>query len=288
MNYRHSYHAGNFADVFKHLLLTRALVYLNKKPKPYMVMDTHGGIGRYNLSGEEAQKTQEFEQGILRLLEAQDLPGFTDDFVACVKQLNADSAPSDITQYPGSPWLSQALMRAGDRLIVCELHRDDATTLKTNLAPLKTQAKLEVLAPQDGYQALSAKLPPREKRGLVLIDPPFEQTDEYDQVVTALNAALKRWQSGSYAVWFPIKDPVKTAAFYDNVAALEHVPKTLLIELMIRTPDEASGLSGCGFVWLNPPFGVVNELDQILPFLQNLLGQSAGASASCRWLVEES
>lgn len=288
MNYRHIYHAGNFADVFKHLLLSRALAYLNKKPKPYFVLDTHGGIGRYDLTGEQAQKTQEFEQGILRLLQHPELPAFAEDFVACVKNLNDADVSRGMTQYPGSPWLSQSLMRQGDRLVVCELHREDGQTLKTNLAPLKAGAKLEVLAPQDGYQAVSAKLPPNEKRGLVLIDPPFEQADEFDHVVRALSEGLTRWQTGSYAIWFPIKDPVKTAAFYDSVAALDNVPKALLIELMVRSPDESTGLSGCGFVWLNPPYGMVNELDDILPFLQQLLAQSTGATAGYRWLVGES
>lgn len=287
MNYRHIYHAGNFADVFKHLLLARALAYLNNKAKPYAVLDTHGGIGRYDLDASEAQKTTEFKDGIQRLITAQSPPSFTDDYLNCVRALNSGSQAEALSQYPGSPWISQTMMREGDRLIVCELHQTDALALKRNLAPLRSGAKLDVLAPQNGYQAVSAKLPPTEKRGLVLIDPPFEQPDEFDQVLRALEEGLKRWQSGSFAVWFPIKDPVKNAAFYDAVAALSNAPKTLLIELMVRSADEEKGLSGCGFVWLNPPFGLVNELDEILPYLTGLLAQSSGASSNYRWLVEE-
>lgn len=287
MNYRHIYHAGNFADVFKHLLLTRALAYLNKKPKPYAVLDTHGGIGRYDFAATEAQKTTEFKDGIQRLITAQNPPCFMDSYLNCVRALNTENQDNELSQYPGSPWISQTMMRRGDRLIVCELHQTDAAVLKRNLAPLRAGAKLEVLAPQNGYHAICAKLPPAEKRGLVLIDPPFEQPDEFDQVVGALEDGLARWQSGSYAVWFPIKDPLKTAAFYDAVAALTLAPKTLLIELMVRSADETKGLSGCGFVWLNPPFGLLNELDEILPYLTELLAQGPGATSSYRWLVEE-
>lgn len=286
MNYRHIYHAGNFADVFKHLLLTRAISYLNQKAKPYLVLDTHGGIGRYDFATEEAQKTNEYRDGIGRFLADDHRPAFTDDYVACVNALNNGSA--DPAHYPGSPWLAHALMRTQDRLVVCELHQQDAVTLRKNLVTLGDSKKLQILAPQNGYQALSAKLPPNEKRGLVLIDPPFEQVDEFDQVTTALEQGLKRWQTGSYAVWFPIKDPVKIAAFYDAVAAIPDVPKTLAIELMIRSADEAKGLSGCGFVWINPPFGMVNELNEILPYLTRLLAQSDGASSDYRWLVAES
>ena len=285
MNYRHIYHAGNFADVFKHLLLTRALDHLNKKKKPYMVMDTHGGIGRYDLATEEAQKTNEFIAGIHRLMVDGNRPPFTEEYLTCVKSVNHSE---QLAHYPGSPWIAQSMMRHGDRLIVCELHKTDAETLKANLATLRSAAKLDVLAPQDGYKAISAKLPPNEKRGLVLIDPPFEQPDEFDQVLNALVVGLKRWQSGSFAVWFPIKDPVKTAQFYDAVTALTGAPKTLLIELMVRTASDEKGLSGCGFVWINPPFGLVNELDQLLPYLTQLLAQDSGASSNYRWLIEES
>ncbi|RUO73737.1 23S rRNA (adenine(2030)-N(6))-methyltransferase RlmJ [Idiomarina seosinensis] len=285
MNYRHIYHAGNFADVFKHLLLTRALNHFNKKNKPYMVLDTHGGIGKYDLDSELAGKTEEFTQGISRLVEQTNSPAFVQPYIESVKQLNDDN---QLRFYPGSPWLIQALMRADDRLIVCELHQQDAVTLKQTLRPLSGSKKLEVLAPQDGYQAVSAKLPPAEKRGLVVIDPPFEQVDEFDRVIEALTQGLRRWQSGSYALWYPIKDPVKIANFHRDVTTIAGIPKTLVIELMIRSPDECAGLNGCGFVWVNPPFGLVNELDEILAYISPLLAQSEGAESHYRWLVEES
>lgn len=284
MNYRHIYHAGNFADVFKHLLLSRALGYLNKKQKPYFMLDTHGGIGRYDLTEEQANKTGEYEQGISQLFRDSDAPEFTDDYLQAIRQLNETD---EVRYYPGSPWLCGSLMRAQDRLIVCELHSQDGETLKHNIASAESECSVQVLAPQNGYQAVSALLPPPEKRGLVLIDPPFEQLDEFDQVVTALTKGLKRWQTGSYAVWYPIKDTVKIAAFHRDVAAINDIPKTLVIELMIRSTDGGKGLHGCGFVWVNPPFGLVNELDQLLAYLRDQLAQSAGAESHYRWLVEE-
>lgn len=285
MNYRHIYHAGNFADVFKHLLLSRALAYFNKKQKPYFILDTHGGIGRYDLTAEQASKTGEYENGIAQLLQDPHSPAFADDYLDAVKQLN-DSG--ELRYYPGSPWLSHSMMRSQDRLIVCELHSEDGVALKHNLAVSKSECSMQVLAPQNGYQAVVAQLPPPEKRGLVLIDPPFEQTDEFDQVVTALTKGLKRWQTGSYAVWYPIKDTVKTASFHQDVAAIKGIPKTLVIELMIRAADSTTGLHGCGFVWLNPPYGLVNELDELLPYLRDSLAQSSGAESYYHWLVEES
>lgn len=283
MNYRHIFHAGNFADVFKHLLLARALDYFRQKKKPYFVLDTHGGIGYYDLQGDEAARTAEAEQGIVRFAKQAANEPLTNSYLQIVEALNAGS--NNLRYYPGSPVITAEFLRDNDRLVVCELHKDDAETLKDT--PLGRNKQVQILAPMDGYQAVRAQLPPQEKRGLVLIDPPFEKTTEFDDVVNALEQGLKRWQSGSFAVWYPIKDELKTAAFHRDVAALPGIPKTLVMELNIRANDERKGLHGCGFLWVNPPYGVVQDSEQLLPLLCQVLAQDAGANVHKRWLVGE-
>ena len=283
MNYRHIFHAGNFADVFKHLLLARALEYFQQKDKPYFVLDTHGGIGYYDLQGDEAVRTAEAEQGIVRFAEQAANETLASQYLNLVDALNVDN--DSLRYYPGSPVITAEFLRANDRLVVCELHKEDAETLKKT--PLGNNRQVQILAPMDGYEAVRAQLPPPEKRGLVLIDPPFENTTEFDDVVSALKQGLKRWQSGSFAVWYPIKDELKTAAFHRDVAALAGIPKTLIIELNIRTNDERKGLHGCGFLWVNPPYGVVHDSEQLLPFLCKVLAQDKGANFHSRWLVGE-
>lgn len=283
MNYRHSFHAGNFADVFKHLLLSRALEYFQQKNKPYFVLDTHGGIGYYDLQGDEAVRTAEAEQGIVRFAEqAVDEP-LALQYLSIVNELN--KGKDNLRYYPGSPVITADFLRENDRLVVCELHKDDAETLKSTA--LGRHKQVQILAPMDGYQAVRAQLPPAEKRGLVLIDPPFENTTEFDDVIDALEQGLKRWQSGSFAVWYPIKDELKTAAFHRDVAALPGIGKTLVMELNVRANDERKGLHGCGFVWVNPPYGVVQDSEQLLPILCKVLAQDKGANVHSRWLVGE-
>lgn len=283
MNYRHIFHAGNFADVFKHLLLARALDYFQQKKKPYFVLDTHGGIGYYDLQGDEAARTAEAEQGIVRFAKQAANEPLANSYLQIVEALNTGS--NNLRYYPGSPVITAEFLRANDRLVVCELHKDDAETLKDT--PLGRNKQVQILAPMDGYQAVRAQLPPQEKRGLVLIDPPFENTTEFDDVVHALEHGLKRWQSGSFAVWYPIKDELKTAAFHRDVVALPGIPKTLVMELNIRANDERKGLHGCGFLWVNPPYGVVQDSEQLLPLLCKILAQDNGANVHSRWLVGE-
>jgi len=283
LNYRHIFHAGNFADVFKHLLLARALEYFQQKSKPYFVLDTHGGIGYYDLQGDQAVRTAEAEQGIVRFAQYSAEEPLAGAYLNTVRQLNDEQGK--LRYYPGSPVITSEFLRENDRLVVCELHKEDAETLKNT--PLGRHKQVQILAPMDGYQAVRAQLPPAEKRGLVLIDPPFENTTEFDDVVSALEQGLKRWQSGSFAVWYPIKDELKTAAFHRDVGALPGLPKTLIMELNIRTNDERKGLHGCGFLWINPPYGVVQDSEHLLPVLCKTLAQDKGANFHSRWLVSE-
>ncbi len=283
MNYRHIYHAGNFADVFKHLLLVMAIDYYKQKDKPICVLDTHGGIGLYDLTSEQAGKTKEYPEGIGRLWNDADAPTFVKPYLDIVEGLNEQG---ELKSYPGSPWVVQQLLRANDRHIVSELHIEDAEALKANLEGQQT-SRLEVLAPFDGYEVLKAKMPPNEKRGLVLIDPPFESVNEFDDIVAAIQQGIKRWAAGSFAVWFPLKDDAKVADFYGQLSELEGLPKTLAIELMVKEPDPSAGLYGCGYVWVNPPYGIQQQLPDVMNYLQRVLAQDESAHSRTFWLVEE-
>jgi 23S rRNA (adenine2030-N6)-methyltransferase len=209
LNYRHAYHAGNFADVVKHVVLTRLLEYLKQKDKAFRVIDTHAGIGRYDLSSVEAQKTGEWQGGIGQLIDASfaaPVAALLAPYLETVRSLNPEGG---IQKYPGSPLIARHLMRKQDRLTAIELHPKDAARLRTFFAG-DFQARIIEL---DGWLALGAHLPPKEKRGLVLIDPPFEETGEFERLVDGLIRAHKRWPGGIYALWYPIKDRKAIIAF---------------------------------------------------------------------------
>lgn len=280
MNYRHSYHAGNFADVLKHALQWVCLDYLTQKDKPMFVLDTHAGIGMYDLTGEQAQKTAEWEQGIGRLLQAAEVPEALEGYVAAVRSLNDGDS---MRWYPGSPWLTQAHLREQDQLTLCELHPLDAMELAVNF---RRQRQVKVLQQENGYAAMKALLPPPQKRGMVLIDPPFEQRDEFDQVINALQAALKRWSTGVYAVWYPIKDTLTIGEFHQRVLALPQADKVYAVDLLIREPLDNTKLNGCGMLFINPPYGLTQQAPALLEFLRPLLAQDRGAQAQTQWLTE--
>lgn len=293
MNYRHAFHAGNFADVFKHAFLMIALETLCAKDKPFVVVDTHAGIGLYDLKGIQAGKTGEWEQGIGRLLARTDCPDALASYVQAVRSLNAapagEAGEAGIRWYPGSPLLTAMHLRETDRLVACELHPDDAPALAANLRRPEVRHKTLRVEQGDGYAALKGLVPPAERRGLVLIDPPFERRDEQNAIVRALRGAVRRWASGSYAVWYPIKDPAEIAAFHDALATLSEdgVTSAWALDLMIRPPRFADTLNGCGFAFINPPWGVLKAADTVMPWLTDLLEQDAGARWSSRWLIGE-
>lgn len=279
MNYRHAYHAGNFADVMKHAVLALALEHLKRKEKPFFVLDTHAGTGETDLSGIEAQKTGEFRDGIARLLAA---PA---PHPALAPYLAALPAPLDI--YPGSPALAAALTRPGDRLAFCELHPEDAAALA---ARFRRDPRVKTHA-IDGYAALKAMLPPKERRGLVLIDPPFENRDEYDRLADALQDATARFATGTYILWYPVKDPSVSGAFLERLAE-QGPPKTLCLELHIMAADPAR-MTGCGLVIVNPPYALTepgpdgrSTARSLLDWLAQTLAQGPGARAREEWLRE--
>jgi 23S rRNA (adenine2030-N6)-methyltransferase len=201
MNYRHIYHAGNFADAFKHIILMLLTKSFLKKETPFCFLDTHAGIGHYDLMSVEAQKGKEYENGIKKIIEADDPPEAIREYIACIQNFNAKIADNECRLYPGSPEIVKAFLRPHDRMQLCELHPEDYKTLKKYFARHKQIA----VHHQDAYQSFKALLPPKEKRGLILIDPPYENTNELSHLVTMLPQALSRFETGVYALWYPIR-----------------------------------------------------------------------------------
>ena len=282
MNYRHIYHAGNFADVLKHAVLARLVVYLQQKDKAFRLLDTHAGIGLYDLSSEEAQKTGEWRDGIGRLMDAElaePVATILAPYLDAVRSLNPEG---EITLYPGSPKLARMLFRPQDRLSAMELHPDDSRRL-ARLFEGDYQVRVTEL---DGWLALGAHLPPKEKRGIVLVDPPFEEEGEYDRLIDGLSRAWRRFPGGVYCLWYPIKKGAPIADFHEGLKALE-IPKMLCAELSVKSDRDATGLSGTGLIIVNPPFTLKDELHATLPELKRVMAQDRYASHRCFWLRGE-
>jgi 23S rRNA (adenine2030-N6)-methyltransferase len=282
MNYRHAFHAGNFADVLKHAVLGLVLRHLALKEKPFRVLDTHAGAGRYALVGGAAERTGEWRDGIGRLFGATapplDDPGAAaalEPFLAAVAAENPDGA---LRHYPGSPLIARYLLRAGDVLVANELHPIDGAALRFLFARDKA---VRVLA-LDGWTALKANLPPKERRGVVLVDPPFEEAGELERLADALAETLARFATGTLLLWYPVKSPGDAEAFEHRL--LGKAPGRLLaIELRVRRPTGV-GLAGTGLTVLNPPYTLEGDLQRLLPFLVRRLGQGPGAAWRLRHL----
>ena len=282
MNYRHAYHAGNFADVVKHAALSRLVEYLKLKDKAFRVVDTHAGTGLYDLSSEEAQKTGEWQGGIGRLLDAElslEADALLSPYLAAVKAANPESG---VKQYPGSPLIVRHLMRPQDRLSAIELHPKDFQRLKACFAGDFQVRTIEL----DGWLALGAHLPPKEKRGLVLVDPPFEQEGEFGRLVDGLVRAHRRWPGGVYALWYPIKDRAAVAQFRRDLES-SGIPKILDIAFEIRPPSHEERLDGSGLVVVNPPFVFEKEMRTILPELKKAMADDPRARWSLDWISGE-
>ncbi|UVK37979.1 23S rRNA (adenine(2030)-N(6))-methyltransferase RlmJ [Mesorhizobium sp. AR10] len=282
MNYRHAYHAGNFADVVKHVVLSRLLEYLKQKDKAFRVIDTHAGIGRYDLSSTEAEKTGEWQGGIGRLVDAalgKPAAALLAPYLDAVRSLNPEGG---VQKYPGSPLIARHLMRKQDRLSAIELHPKDVAKLKTLFASDFQTRVIEL----NGWLALGAHLPPKEKRGLVLIDPPFEEEGEFERMVDGLQRAHKRWPGGIYALWYPIKDRKAIIAFRKALKQ-SGIPRLLDIEFEIRPASREPSLDGSGMLVVNPPFTLEGELRTLLPTLHRLLALEKPAHWSLEWLAGE-
>lgn len=269
MNYRHAYHAGNFADVFKHAALVALLETFKSKSTPFCYLDTHAGRGSYDLGGEEALKTGEAADGIQRLLDAADLPASVRRYVDLVRSLNKQDDGNTPSRYPGSPLLADLLLRESDRAILCELQADEADALRKLFRHRDTFHVHQ----RDGYEALRGLLPPMEKRGLVLIDPPFEaQEGEFRHIEAALEHALSRWPTGRYAVWYPIKLRRHITPFHRWLK--RHASgKALVAEFLLHPDNSGLRLNGCGLAIVNPPWQFEQTLEKILDVLCEHLAQ---------------
>lgn len=283
MNYRHAFHAGNFADVFKHAILVALLEALKAKQTPLCYFDTHAGAGRYDLLGAQARKTREHEAGVQRLLGAARLPAQLHIYLNLVRALNTGSSAKELAIYPGSPLIASLLLRETDRAVLCEMQAEEAQRLKLLFA---ADARIHVHQ-RDGYAALAALLPPAERRGLVLIDPPFEaQEAEFDAIQDALALALARWPTGMYAIWYPIKLRQQTLAF-KRWFVQRKIAKVLCAEMLLHPDNSALRLNGCGMVIINPPWKFERQLAQLLPALCEQLAQSRFGEQQVEWLTRE-
>ncbi|MDI1320375.1 MAG: 23S rRNA (adenine(2030)-N(6))-methyltransferase RlmJ [bacterium] len=288
MNYRHHYHAGNYADVFKHVLLLQLIRAMQRKEKGFLYLDTHAGRGGYDLSvpsvlPDGRAREAEFPAGIGRLWDAAGLPPGLNDFVALVRRFNDRNGATgpELKFYPGSPWIAKLLLRPQDRMALCELREDDAEALDFEFAR-ESRVTVQVI---DGYTGLKALLPPPEKRALVLIDPPFESKKEFADIARGLKDALKRLPGAVCAVWYPITERARTAEFHH--ALLELATPTLFAELTIAGEALELKMKGCGLLMLNPPWQIDREIRFVLPALREQLKVDAGAATACGWLVPE-
>ncbi|WMT86929.1 23S rRNA (adenine(2030)-N(6))-methyltransferase RlmJ [Pelagibacterium sp. 26DY04] len=282
MNYRHAFHAGNFADVVKHVILVRILSYIMRKETAFRVIDTHAGVGLYDLWGDAAERTGEWREGIGRLI-ARGLPdaaaALVEPYLLAVKAQNPDGG---LRYYPGSPFIARHMLRPQDRLMALELHPQDADFLKENFAG-DIQTRVTHL---DGWAAMGTHLPPKEKRGLVLVDPPFEQKGEFGRMADSLIKAHKRWPGGTYAYWYPIKDPADVTAYAAALKATG-IPRILRLELTIRAPSAPPRLHGSGMVVINPPYVLEDEMKIVLPALADLLADEGRGRFRIEWIRGE-
>jgi 23S rRNA (adenine2030-N6)-methyltransferase len=285
MNYRHAFHAGNFADVMKHVVLARILVYLTLKEAPLRFIDTHAGAGRYDLGSAEARRSPEWRDGIARVLKASPpavIASLLEPYLRAVGPHDASGMPAS---YPGSPAIAQALLRPKDRIALCEAHPEEKEKL---VAALGRDARLSIVG-TDGYVALNAYLPPKERRGLVLIDPAFEEPNEASHVEEALARAIRKWPTGVYVAWRPIRDAIADARFLNGIAALD-APDILRLELDVGSGEAGvhgqEPLARAGLLVVNPPHTLIVEARALLPWLAVVLARNGPGRHVCEWLTK--
>jgi 23S rRNA (adenine2030-N6)-methyltransferase len=265
LSYQHGYHAGNHADVLKHAVLCWVIDYLLQKDKPFYFHDTHGGRGLYTLQHPMAQKTGEYKDGILRIWNKPDLPAALLPYINTLKAFNAEGG---LRYYAGSSLLAQRMMRGIDRLAANELHPQEFLALRDNAEHMHNLR----VTKEDGYLALKAAMPPKERRGLVLIDPSYELPEDDKAVVQSLREALQRFPIGTYMVWYPVVDVARARKLAKNVAALVPEDKCLQLELLVREPQKnGTGMAGSGMLVINPPWQLAGVMQDVLPWLQQHL-----------------
>lgn len=282
VNYRHAFHAGSFADVFKHAVLCRILHYLRGKPAAFRVIDTHAGAGLYDLTGSEASRGDEWCDGIGRLMAAPPAAPLQALLAPYLEVVGALNERGQLKVYPGSPALARAWLRPQDRLIACELEPKAATALAGHLRGDNRIKTIEI----DGWTALQAYVPPPERRGLVLVDPPFEDDGDFHRLSHGLAEAHRKWATGIYALWYPIKDRGEPDALAKRLRR-SGIAKILRAELNVASQSDPTRLNGCGLILVNPPWTLESELSVLLPGLAGALGRDGKGGFRLDWLAGE-
>lgn len=277
MNYRHAYHAGNFADVMKHAAVALVLDSLKRKETPFFVLDTHAGLGAYDLEAPQAEKTGEYLNGIAKVLALPEPPAGLESYLGVIRAWNGSG---ELRRYPGSPELVRGLMRPQDRMALVELHPEDVQVLRSRFHGDRRVGVHHL----DGYTAAKGLLPPAERRGLVLIDPPFEERNEFERLTAALRRVRRLWPTGIVMVWYPIKGRGPVDAFLAAVGK-EGGPETIAAELMLRPADDPFRLNGSGLLVINPPWKLAETLEELLPALAAVLAPDAGFGQVRRLIV---
>ncbi|MEG2829496.1 MAG: 23S rRNA (adenine(2030)-N(6))-methyltransferase RlmJ [Edwardsiella sp. (in: enterobacteria)] len=279
LSYRHSFHAGNHADVLKHTVQSLIIAALKEKDKPFLYLDTHAGAGRYLLSGEHAEKTGEYLEGIARLWQRDDLPEALTPYMDAVRHFNR---AGQLHYYPGSPLIARQLLREQDRLHLSELHPSDFPLLR---AEFQKDERARVVR-ENGYQQLKSQLPPATRRGLILIDPPYELKSDYQDVVKGIQEGHKRFATGTYALWYPV---VLRQNIRRMIHALEEtgIRRILQIELAVRPDSDQRGMTASGMIVINPPWKLEEQMRSLLPWLHQALVPQRTGHASVSWIVPE-
>ncbi|MGL5430480.1 MAG: 23S rRNA (adenine(2030)-N(6))-methyltransferase RlmJ [Vibrio sp.] len=278
LSYRHSFHAGNHADVLKHIVQSLILTSLQQKEKPFVYHDTHSGVGRYDLTHEWSEKTGEYKQGIARVWQQETIPEQLKSYLDAIRQLNQGDT---LRYYPGSPRVARAHLREQDRMVLTELHPSDYPLLEQEFH----RDRQVSIYKEDGFTRLKASLPPRERRGLVLIDPPYELAKEYRDVVRAIAHSHQRWATGIYAIWYPV---VNRCDIDDMLQGLQDlgIRKILQIELGVSPDTNERGMTASGMIVINPPWTLESQMQTILPFLQQAIAPTTG-HYKLQWIVPE-
>lgn len=278
LSYRHAFHAGNFADVLKHTVLVQMLRYLKQKEKGFCYIDTHAGPGDYSLDSDYALKNREFDHGIGRLWQRDDLPDCVADYVQLVKQFNSGKA---LARYPGSPWLARHLLRPQDRLCLFELHPTEQKSLNK---AVRHDPRVTVFS-DDGLQHAPTQLPPRERRGLVLLDPSYELKNDYERVIDTLVKMHKRFATGTYALWYPVINRRRNQGM-ERALKRSGINDILLVELAVRADGIESGMTAAGLIIINPPWTLWTAMEQALPWLAEALAIDGAGSYRLETLAE--
>ncbi|EKF9123536.1 23S rRNA (adenine(2030)-N(6))-methyltransferase RlmJ [Vibrio cholerae] len=278
LSYRHSFHAGNHADVLKHIVQSLILNSLQQKEKPFVYHDTHSGVGRYDLTHEWSEKTGEYKQGIARVWQQDNIPTELDSYLDAIRQLNQGET---LRYYPGSPRVARAHLREQDRMVLTELHPSDYPLLEQEFH----RDRQVSIYKEDGFARLKASLPPQERRGLVLIDPPYELAKEYRDVVRAIAQSYKRWATGIYAIWYPVVNRCDIDDMLEGLQGLE-IRKILQIELGVAPDTNERGMTASGMIVINPPWTLESQMQTILPFLKQAIAPATG-HYKVEWVVPE-